>query len=309
MRRVSVFRVVMAACVTLGVAHAVVAYSPYHGEVRYHRGWTAWVRDGYMFGYPGARLWDYGHPPGPYYGGTHCWYPPHVAPWPATNGYLHTIPYPGLDGSTDTGSMIGNGTAAGGYESVPDKRGVAPNSLLLNVRVPADAVVYINGQRSGQTGTMRTFSTSDLEPGLNYTYEIRAEIPDGDKMITKTETVYATPGKMKDVTLLPKRSDRDVAKNAPTSSRGTLALHVPAESRVYVNGQLMRSTGATRMFSATLPQATSRAAEYDVRVELEQNGQTFVREETVRLAAGGKRDVTIDFGSGQVLEAKLPTRE
>ena len=39
--------------------------------------------------------------------------------------------------------------------------------------VPKDAVVYVNGYRTKQTGEVRTFAAKNLEIGETYAFEIR----------------------------------------------------------------------------------------------------------------------------------------
>lgn len=52
------------------------------------------------------------------------------------------------------------------------------NSSMIRVRVSdPNARVTIDGQPTGQNGTVRTFQTPPLEPGFQYSYEVRAEIP------------------------------------------------------------------------------------------------------------------------------------
>jgi uncharacterized protein (TIGR03000 family) len=46
--------------------------------------------------------------------------------------------------------------------------------VLFNIRVPADAAVWVNGQQTTQTGPHREFLSSGLAPGRSYTFDIRA---------------------------------------------------------------------------------------------------------------------------------------
>ena len=52
------------------------------------------------------------------------------------------------------------------------------NTSMIRVRVAnPNAKVTIDGQPTGQNGMVRTFQTPPLEPGYQYSYEVRAEIP------------------------------------------------------------------------------------------------------------------------------------
>jgi uncharacterized protein (TIGR03000 family) len=47
------------------------------------------------------------------------------------------------------------------------------NAVLINVRVPANAEVWFDGTKTSRTGGVRSFVTPPLEPGREYSYEIR----------------------------------------------------------------------------------------------------------------------------------------
>ena len=52
----------------------------------------------------------------------------------------------------------------------------SPSTATLRVHVPsADAEVFLNGERTRQTGTIRDFTTSVLLAGREYTYDVRVE--------------------------------------------------------------------------------------------------------------------------------------
>jgi uncharacterized protein (TIGR03000 family) len=54
--------------------------------------------------------------------------------------------------------------------------------VILSIRVPADAVVRINGEKTTQSGPRREFAASGLVPGRSYTFAINAQwtAPDGE---------------------------------------------------------------------------------------------------------------------------------
>jgi uncharacterized protein (TIGR03000 family) len=49
-----------------------------------------------------------------------------------------------------------------------------PQPVYLNVQVPADAEVWIDGAKTTQMGANRRFASPPLTPGKNYTYEVTA---------------------------------------------------------------------------------------------------------------------------------------
>ena len=61
--------------------------------------------------------------------------------------------------------------------TLPDNQGpaVPDNAVLIGVRVPANAVVWFNGDRTSQTGDFREFQTPPLTPGQEFSYDVRAQ--------------------------------------------------------------------------------------------------------------------------------------
>lgn len=68
------------------------------------------------------------------------------------------------------------------------------NSVLLTVRVPADAKLFINDRPTKITGELRHFSTSRQQPGRIYNYRVRAEFVDDGKPASEEKTVELTNG-------------------------------------------------------------------------------------------------------------------
>ncbi|HEX4132154.1 MAG TPA: TIGR03000 domain-containing protein [Pirellulales bacterium] len=283
---------VFALFVASNVAHAIC-------EVRYHRYWPAWVRAGQMWGYPGARFWH-----GPY-GGPHAWYPTGVPPfgmYSEMGFYDKTLPSQMNRTHPDAVDAP--------EESVPDKQAIPSESLLLNVKVPPTAVVYVNGKRTQLTGAQRTFMTAHVTPGQTYSYEVRAEWKENNRPVTRTEIVAIAAGQRRSVAFdnLPAGVEHVAAGSLVMVDRATLTLHVPAEAKVFVNGQPSNQFGATRVFATTVPADPQKAAHYDVRVEVPRNGQLLVRERTVSLAAGANREVIFDFDEAQLTQSHNTTR-
>ena len=57
------------------------------------------------------------------------------------------------------------------------------------MRLPAEAELWVDGKKTTQTGTRLKFSTPELKPGEDYSYEMRAEWQDHDRKITQTRRV------------------------------------------------------------------------------------------------------------------------
>jgi uncharacterized protein (TIGR03000 family) len=76
---------------------------------------------------------------------------------------------------------------------------VDPTSATMNVRVPADAVIWFEGSKTGQRGASRTFVSPPLEKGQGFTYEIRARWTKDGKEVEQTRTVRVRAGENVDV--------------------------------------------------------------------------------------------------------------
>jgi len=64
----------------------------------------------------------------------------------------------------------------------------------INVQVPPDATVLVNGIGMTQTGPVRQYVTPPLEPGYQYSYEIRASWMTPSGPMNNARTVWLNPG-------------------------------------------------------------------------------------------------------------------
>jgi uncharacterized protein (TIGR03000 family) len=78
----------------------------------------------------------------------------------------------------------------------------ATKPAYLTVKLPADAVIEIEGRLTKSTGAERTFVSPPLTEGKKYTYTLKATFKGADgKEMTVTETVPVSPGKTSEVDL------------------------------------------------------------------------------------------------------------
>jgi uncharacterized protein (TIGR03000 family) len=82
---------------------------------------------------------------------------------------------------------------------------------------------------------------------------------------------------------------------------------VPADAKVYLAGQQTSSTGPVREFATSKLTAGDQWADYVVRVEIDRNGRTLTKEQTVSIGAGETRQLSIDFDAPEV--ARVNTTE
>jgi uncharacterized protein (TIGR03000 family) len=71
---------------------------------------------------------------------------------------------------------------------------VDPNAVLLLVRVPAGARVWIENILMKQTGPLRLFESPVLDPGGDYQYEVRASWTENGKEVSKSRRVTVRAG-------------------------------------------------------------------------------------------------------------------
>jgi len=106
---------------------------------------------------------------------------------PSTSGYgavYNPAPvYPTVPSSTVSAPVTASSTAATGN-----------SESLLEVTVPADAKVNIEGADTTQTGTMREFVSPPLFPGHEYSYQIKVKWTENGKEMTRTHRVAVHAG-------------------------------------------------------------------------------------------------------------------
>jgi uncharacterized protein (TIGR03000 family) len=74
-------------------------------------------------------------------------------------------------------------------------------AVLLNVQVPENAKVWIDGAPTTSTGLSRSFVTPSLTPGRQFTYEVKAQWNDGTQQVTRTRRIPVQAGQAIDINL------------------------------------------------------------------------------------------------------------
>jgi uncharacterized protein (TIGR03000 family) len=167
------------------------------------------------------------------------------------------------------------------------------NSALLSVKVPADAVVFVNDRPTTSTGIDREFISHDLQSGARYNYSVRAMFTRDGKTVTENQTIQLTAGQTAGLDFTQDETSVQTASNP--EARTTLVIHLPADAKLYLAGKETTATGEVREFSTTRLANGSEWASYAIRAVVERDGQEQVREANVSLKAGESRDVTISF--------------
>lgn len=86
----------------------------------------------------------------------------------------------------------GSGTRGGYLPSPPVQPQAAPATLL--VRLTADALLEIEGNRTRSTGEVRRFVSPPLEVGKNYHYTLKATWREAGKEVTRKRVVPVRAG-------------------------------------------------------------------------------------------------------------------
>jgi uncharacterized protein (TIGR03000 family) len=156
-------------------------YGNYYSYYPYSSNYTYPYSSYYTYSYPYSYYsYPYTYSYYPYYGSTY--YAPTVY---STTPLTNSITY------------ASNTNPSGAYSTTQSF--YPPNSqgniaAMVEVQVPADAQLWFDGENTSQTGTDRMFRSPPLEPGQNYSYEVKAHWTDNGKDIERTRTVRVHAG-------------------------------------------------------------------------------------------------------------------
>ncbi len=180
-------------------------------------------------------------------------------------------------------------------------------TALLNVSVPADAKIYVNGVETTSTGTQRQYVSRGLQSGNRYAYEVRAEMTRDGSTVTETKNVTLGPGELAGLAFnLDGSKDAPVAAGSKTKTK--LTLHVPADAKVTLSGHETTSNGDVREFTTTKLAPGTDWKDYTVRVTANVDGREVSKEETITLTGGEDKDLTFDFTSNAVASTAAANR-
>jgi uncharacterized protein (TIGR03000 family) len=171
-------------------------------------------------------------------------------------------------------------------------------SALLSVKVPADAKVFVNDRSTTSTGSQREYISRDLRPGASYSYTVRAEFERDGKPVTEEKSVRLIAGQTASLSF--SESEEEVAKDDETLTK--LTVRLPADARLYLAGHETKASGEVREFSTSKLSAGAEWTSYAIRAVVNRDGHEEVREQTVTLAAGESREISINFDAPQVAD-------
>lgn len=210
---------------------------------------------------------------------------PNGAPNGAPNGIPDPQPGPG-SGVEPPGPVEDDGTSSARPKT---------NSSVLNLVVPEEAQVFINGKLTKTAGKSRSYVSRNLTEDRDYKYQVKAILVRDGKPRVRTKLVTMRPGLDKTIRL-------DFEKPLTT----TLSLSVPENARVKLCGNQTNASGPTRTFATQSLQDGKVWKDYQVSVEFERDGKTHLEERSIDMVAG--ETYTLAIGVPESKPARIAAR-
>lgn len=207
----------------------------------------------------------------------------------------------GSSGSSASYGSYGSSGSSASYGSVVYSEPVVVTSTTgeasINVAMPEDAKVYVNDKLTTSKGAERKFVSRGLREGMTYSYTVRVEYEKDGKPVTENEEVKLGAGES--VSLTFPRAKADALAESPDEEpvRTEVKVTVPEDASVFLSGAPTKQTGELRTYSTTQLAAGQAWDNYTVRVELNRNGQTLVREKKLTVVGGSSQELAFDFDS------------
>lgn len=125
----------------------------------------------------------------PYYG---AGYSPYYGTYTPSISYNTYVPY----GTTISGySSPAVTTSEAPARTTENQEASADDTAHLMFVVPADATIWVEGQKTAQTGSEREFVSPELTPGKRFSYTVRVRSRDEDgKVVDETQKIYVHAG-------------------------------------------------------------------------------------------------------------------
>jgi uncharacterized protein (TIGR03000 family) len=134
-----------------------------------------------------------------------------MTPTPISSDYVPDASYGALaNDSSPLGEVNTTTTPSASPSNVPD------SAVLIGIRVPENAQIWIDGQKTSQTGAFREFVTPSLEPGQKFAYHIKAVWTEKGQEVVRNRQISFYGGDRLMVNMLaPDKKDRPAASAKP----------------------------------------------------------------------------------------------
>jgi len=194
-----------------------------------------------------------------------------------------------------------------------DTNGDGPEiqSTAARVRVTLpnpQARIWVDGQQTSSTGSVRMFHTPALTSGGSY--RIKVSWMEDGREVTKERTVAVSPGQTASLDFGQGRSGSEEASESQPGTTSTadgtpIRVIVPdAQANVWINDRKMTATGTSRSLNAPALRAGDTSG-YRVRASWTKDGQVVTQERTISPTAG--QSSVVDFTRPEA--EKTPARQ
>jgi uncharacterized protein (TIGR03000 family) len=207
--------------------------------------------------------------------------------------------------ATDTYAYTSNAAPGVSYYYNPDTQLNVGSAMpaYVGIRVPANAEILFDGEKTSQTGPIRTFVSPALEPGKTFTYKIQARWPGtgaDSKPIEQTREVKVQAGQRVLINFL--AGDQGVSRyyeplrrmpSASVPNAAYIDIRVPANAEILFDGEKTSQTGANRTFVSPALEP-GKTFTYTIMARFAgPDGKQIERTRTVKVEAG--RRAQVDF--------------
>jgi uncharacterized protein (TIGR03000 family) len=188
----------------------------------------------YAPGYYGSGYYGSGYY-GSGYGGNR-WNRSYYSPW----GYgSNTYYMPSSYAIDDTGYNNFGYTSFYSDDMTTGNDGIAPDAALVAVRLPADAELWFDQDKTFQTGNLRTFVTPALKSDADNTYQMKALWVQDGKAVEHTRRVHVAPGARVLVDFFA-RDDQRSALAEQSMNQGYTSFYAGPDANIPENAALLR---------------------------------------------------------------------
>ena len=157
---------------------------------------------------------------------------------------------------------------------------------ILNVDLPAQAKVWINGHETSTEGSFRSYVSRDLETGKHYEFDVKAVIQKEGREIAMNRKVTLQAG-------LSELVKFDFEQPQLTQ----LSLKVPSDALVTLSGNPTTAKGEVRYFKSRTLKPGESWSDYRITVTVVRDGKDLVAEKILNIESG--QDYVLDFDFSQ----------
>ncbi len=213
-----------------------------------------------------------------------CW-PPCV---PAPNWVPSPQPIPNAAPPAETISVLENSQA------------------LLELKVPADAQVWIQGMVTRSQGTVRMYRLTGLPAGAPQQVTLQVAVPVDGSVQYFARELGITRGEQAMVRFDPRSAEGEgwiAHRRVPHRAHTELLVHLPDGARLTLAGQPVVGRGTTWRFTTDALHEGETWNDYPVCLEWEQHGQIQMVERRLTISGGARHELDLTHQSDAVFQS------